>query len=366
MTGAGSIACGRRRRGPFAATRAAIELGLPPSHPTLPSLLRDAGYSNRARRQWHLGYPPHFGPLKSGYQEFFRRALRRQSITSLTGHVGQPRPVRKRLRGTPEGYLHGLISDRAIEFHRRKRKDRSPVGIKRAALALAHARGRGGVEAHREDLSLRRRFRSDYLTMIANGRGHRRILRLKAAKADRDTLVVFTSDNGGERFFDTWPLVGKKMDLLEAAIRVPYIVRWPQDESAGFHRSRWRHHDWVATFLDAAGVKPHRSTPGRSKAALGAEEPVEDLRTRALLEDALPQPEGVARRRLEIPVRRGQRLPVQPREGSARARETSPSAIRSARSMRACYRAWKRRLPKHRNATYLVPATKADLLTPSS
>src|ERR671924_197250 len=45
--------------------------GLPPEHPTLPSLLRDAGYATALIGKWHLGFPPKFGPLKSGYQEFF-------------------------------------------------------------------------------------------------------------------------------------------------------------------------------------------------------------------------------------------------------------------------------------------------------
>ena len=46
-------------------------LGLPPEHPTLASLLRDAGYATALVGKWHLGFLPHFGPLKSGYEEFF-------------------------------------------------------------------------------------------------------------------------------------------------------------------------------------------------------------------------------------------------------------------------------------------------------
>jgi len=78
---------------------------------------------------------------------------------------------------------------------------------------------------------------------------------LRAIGAADNTLVVFTSDNGGERFSDTWPLVGKKMDLLEGGIRVPYIVRWPaRVRPSGVTRQLAITMDWVPTFLAAAGV----------------------------------------------------------------------------------------------------------------
>jgi arylsulfatase A-like enzyme len=47
------------------------DVGLPPEHPTLPSLLRDAGYATALIGKWHLGVLPRFGPLQSGYQQFW-------------------------------------------------------------------------------------------------------------------------------------------------------------------------------------------------------------------------------------------------------------------------------------------------------
>jgi arylsulfatase A-like enzyme len=72
---------------------------------------------------------------------------------------------------------------------------------------------------------------------------------------ESNTLVVFTSDNGGERFSDNWPLVGGKMDLTEGGIRVPWVVHWPEVIRPG--RVSTQHcmtMDWTATVLDAAGL----------------------------------------------------------------------------------------------------------------
>src|SRR5207244_12011200 len=50
---------------------AAAAVGLPPEHPTLPSLLKKAGYATTLIGKWHLGGLPNFGPLKSGYDHFY-------------------------------------------------------------------------------------------------------------------------------------------------------------------------------------------------------------------------------------------------------------------------------------------------------
>src|SRR3984893_14504707 len=47
------------------------DVGLPPQHPTLPSLLKKAGYGTTLVGKWHLGVLPKFGPLQSGYDHFY-------------------------------------------------------------------------------------------------------------------------------------------------------------------------------------------------------------------------------------------------------------------------------------------------------
>jgi arylsulfatase A-like enzyme len=77
-----------------------------------------------------------------------------------------------------------------------------------------------------------------------------------------NTLIVFTSDNGGERFSNNWPFIGQKMDLLEGGIRVPLVARWPERMPAGAVSDTPNlTMDWSATFLAAAGVDGHADYP---------------------------------------------------------------------------------------------------------
>jgi arylsulfatase A-like enzyme len=77
-----------------------------------------------------------------------------------------------------------------------------------------------------------------------------------------NAIVIFTSDNGGERFADTWPSTGKKTELLEGGLRIPAVISWP----ARLPQRRTTDQvsismDWVPTLLSAAGTAPDPSYP---------------------------------------------------------------------------------------------------------
>jgi arylsulfatase A-like enzyme len=78
----------------------------------------------------------------------------------------------------------------------------------------------------------------------------------KSGKAD-NTIIVFTSDNGGERFSDTWPFVGHKGEVLEGGIRVPLLLRWPKRIAAGSKSEQvMASMDFLPTLLAMAGGDP--------------------------------------------------------------------------------------------------------------
>ena len=258
-------------------SRGSTTLGLPPEHPTLPSLLRDAGYRTALMGKWHLGYPPAFGPLRSGYDEFFGPMSGGVDYFTHCSSTGQHDLYLGDAEQQEDGYLTDLITDHGLDFVRRMAEGaRSGTPF---FLSLHYTAPHWPWET-RDDEALAKEVKGNLFHLHGgNIDTYRRMIHhmdegigrlmdlLRAEGLERDTLVVFTSDNGGERFSDNWPLVGGKMDLTEGGIRVPWIAHWPAVIAPGSTSTQTcMTMDWSATMLDAAGATAAASHPldGRS------------------------------------------------------------------------------------------------------
>ncbi|WP_295545928.1 sulfatase-like hydrolase/transferase [uncultured Pseudacidovorax sp.] len=245
-----------------AKSRGSSTLGMPPSHPTLPSLLKDAVYRTALIGKWHLGYPPAFGPLRSGYEEFFGPLSGGVDYFTHCDSRGTHDLFFGEEEKHDEGYLTDLFSHRAVDYVERMAEGDAPF-----FLSLHYTAPHWPWET-REDAG-RAPAVKDNLFDLAGGNIHvyRRMIHhmdegigwimdaLRRTGQLDNTLVVFTSDNGGERFSDNWPLVGGKMDLTEGGIRVPWIAHWPAAIAPGGRSEQLcMTMDWSATMLDAAGV----------------------------------------------------------------------------------------------------------------
>ncbi len=256
-------------------------LGLPPEISTLPSLLREAGYATALVGKWHLGYPPTFGPFKSGYDEFFGIMAGGVDYFTHCSWTGDHDLYLGEKEHREEGYLTDLLSRRAVDYVGRMapgaragkpfflslhytaphwpwetREDHEVAA--RVARNLFHLEG-GSVDTYRRMIH----HMDEGIGSLVAALRHEGLL--------EDTLIVFTSDNGGERFSDNWPLVGGKMDLTEGGIRVPWIAHWPAVIPAGgVSAQHCMTMDWSATLLEIGGGVPHPEYPldGLSLAAV--------------------------------------------------------------------------------------------------
>jgi arylsulfatase A-like enzyme len=251
-------------------SRGSTTLGLPPQQPTLPSLLKEAGYRTALIGKWHLGYPPSFGPLRSGYDEFFGPMSGGVDYFTHCDSRGTHDLFEGEAEHAEPGYLTDLISRRTVETIDRFAAPGQPPFF----LSVHYTAPHWPWET-RADEALAQEVKNNLFHLHGgNIHTYRRMIEhmdegigwimdaLERNGATRDTLVVFTSDNGGERFSDNWPLVGGKMDLTEGGIRVPWIAHWPATIAAGgVSEQQCMTMDWSATMLDAAGVAAHPTCP---------------------------------------------------------------------------------------------------------
>jgi arylsulfatase A-like enzyme len=246
------------------------EVGLPPEHPTLPSLLRKAGYGTTLIGKWHLGFLPKFGPLKSGYDHFFGF---RSGAVDYYSHRN-PRQQHDLWEEDVEvhqvGYVTELLGARAVDTVNAYARDGRPFLISlhfNAPHWPWEAPGDETEAQHVAGTNLRHfdgGTQEIYARMIgAMDREIGRVLdALDAHGIAENTIVIFTSDNGGERFSDTWPFTGRKTELLEGGLRVPTLIAWPARIPEGRTSEQVAiSMDFMPTLLAAAGTAPDPAYP---------------------------------------------------------------------------------------------------------
>lgn len=240
-------------------------IGLPPEHQTIASLLRDAGYATSLIGKWHLGALPDYSPLKSGYDEFW--GIRGGGVDYFThSYDNKPDLWDGDVPVERAGYLTDLLADEAIGKLRHYAADRQPF-LMSLHFNAPHWPWEGPedqAESERLAKSPDPRALSDYdggsmetyakIVRRLDYQVGRILAELRRLKLDQNAVIVFTSDNGGERFSKTWPLSGRKSELLEGGIRVPCIVKWPGVSKPGsISDAQIMSMDWLPTFVAAAG-----------------------------------------------------------------------------------------------------------------
>ncbi len=239
-----------------------LDRGLEASPHSLPRLLKTRGYATALIGKWHLGYAASQSPMAHGFDEFFGLKSGYHDYWQHHDSRGEPDLWDGDQRVSAEGYTTDLITARAVAFIERQAGRPFFVDV---AYNAPHwpfqPPGAPSVAPNNarfvkpEDAATS--TRTDYVAMVEQlDRGVGQILDALARRGlARNTIVIFTNDNGGEWLSDNRPFFNRKLTTWEGGIRVPAIVRWPARVPAGRVTAQVGiTMDLTASVLAAAGV----------------------------------------------------------------------------------------------------------------
>jgi arylsulfatase A len=249
-----------------------LRTGLPANGSTLPQLLKNAGYRTGLVGKWHLGYLPEYSPNTHGFDYFYGfLAGYIDFYTHTRGGDGLHDLHENGVAVSDTGYMTDLITSRAVRFI--ENNATTPFFLE-VAYNAAHwpfqrpgnpTRAANNARFQRPDDSIPA-TRADYVAMLehADGGIGAIMATLKKRGLDKNTLVIFTNDNGGEWLSNNAPLFHRKDTLWEGGIRVPAIFWWPSVLPAGrTANTPGITMDLTATVLAAAGTAIPTSFEGR-------------------------------------------------------------------------------------------------------
>lgn len=233
------------RSGVLRAISVADSSGLPPDEITLAEALRTAGYSTGLVGKWHLGGTARHLPGTQGFDNFFGL---------LNSHGLPPRRLYRDSEIVEEAFdpagLVDRLADEAARFVEDHAEDPfllvfAPTLVHRPLKVPPRFTGQSGAGPYGDAL-------------LALDSSVARVLdSLRSADIERETLVIFTSDNGPWDNGSSGEFRGRKNSAYEGGVRVPFVARWPERIPAGgLCDEPISALDIFPTILAAAGVAP--------------------------------------------------------------------------------------------------------------
>lgn len=234
------------------------EMGLPLDQKTMGQYLQSRGYKTAFYGKWHLGGADRFHPTKRGFDEFYGF---RGGARDYFPYKSTPREVQNKLEEgfghfqEHDGYLTDVLADKAVQFMEKNQDEpffiflsfnavHTPMHAKKEDLAQFP-----NLKGHRQKVAA--------MTLALDRASGQVLDKLAALGLDKNTLVVFTNDNGGptdKNASSNYPLSGTKSNHLEGGIRVPFLMSWPgvlkENTAYPYPVSTM---DLLPTFFEAAG-----------------------------------------------------------------------------------------------------------------
>jgi arylsulfatase A-like enzyme len=233
-------------------------IGLTSQYPSVATLMKVAGYETALIGKWHLGFQAQHSPTKNGFDYFFGIHSGAADYVSHKDDLYENDSL-----VYPEGYLTDLFSQKAVAFIRQKHDKPFFLTV---TFNAPHWPWQGPTDKpYSEEMDWRAGGSpSIYAAMMKSmDDAVGEIMKaLDDEQLSNQTIVIFTNDNGGERYSDNGGLTNAKSSLWEGGIRVPAFVRWPGKIAPGITTQQAAiTMDWTATILSAAGAKADTKFP---------------------------------------------------------------------------------------------------------
>ncbi|MDP4646421.1 MAG: sulfatase [Akkermansiaceae bacterium] len=230
---------------------------LPKSEVLIAEALRDGGYTTGLFGKWHAGECDGYFPDQRGF-DVAKGYRKIKAPTSKSGHWMKTfRKFGANLDDAdPDAYLADVLTDECIGFITES-KDKPWFAVLSQYLVHSPIQGKPEKVAHYLKKEATDQANPGYAAMVGSvDENLGRVLdTLEKLDLGDNTLVIFTSDNGGlVPITSNYPLMGGKSFPFEAGMRVPLIVKWPGRIMPGTSEQRVVGTDFYPTMLSAAGL----------------------------------------------------------------------------------------------------------------